>query len=59
VPDPFVAQDISNEDLLQAQSPESPDIPFEEIVESREIIEEKIFAIKCRMIDYTVRQWDF
>ena len=59
MPDPFVAQDISNEDLLQAQSPESPDIPFEEIVESREIIEEKIFAIKCRMIDYTVRQWDF
>jgi hypothetical protein len=28
---------------------------FEEILESREIIEEKIFSIKCRMIDFTVR----
>ena len=31
---------------------------FEEILESREIIEDKIFSIKCRMIDFTVRQWD-
>ena len=32
--------------------------PFEEILENREIIEDKIFAIKCRIIDLTVRQWD-
>jgi hypothetical protein len=34
------------------------DESFEEILESREIIEDKIFSIKCRMIDFTVRQWD-
>ena len=28
------------------------------VLESREIIEDKIFAIKCRIIDFTVRQWD-
>jgi hypothetical protein len=31
---------------------------FEEILDSREIIEDKIFGIKCRMVDFTVRQWD-
>lgn len=28
---------------------------FEEIVENREIIEDKIFGIKCRIVDLTVR----
>jgi hypothetical protein len=28
---------------------------FEEIIENREIIEDKIFAIKCRIVDLTVR----
>ena len=27
-------------------------------MENREIIEDKILVIKCRMIDFTVRQWD-
>ena len=31
---------------------------FEEILENREIIEDKIFMIKCRIVDLTVRQWD-
>jgi len=38
----FFAQDISNEDLLAPDSPET----FEEISENREIIEDKIFSIK-------------
>jgi len=35
-----------------------PDSPAEPVLDSREVIEDKIFAIKCRMIDFTVRQWD-
>ena len=31
---------------------------FEEILESREIIEDRIFTIKCRMIDFIVRELD-
>ena len=60
--DPFVAQDISNEDLLSSQPTVAeaavPDSPAEPVLDSREVIEDKIFAIKCRMIDFTVRQWD-
>jgi hypothetical protein len=31
---------------------------FEEILESREIIEDRIFTIKCRMIDFIVKELD-
>lgn len=59
-------QDISNEDLDLAElrnekrvaDEESADKSFEEVVESREMIQERITAIKCRMVDFTVRQWD-
>lgn len=53
-------QEISNEDLDLAEQEQnkSPETPFEEVVESREIIQEKICAIKCRMVDFSVRQWD-
>ena len=37
----------------QAESEEQE--RFEEILENREIIEDKIFAIKCRIVDLTVR----
>lgn len=50
-----MAQDISNEDLLPKNVDDSVEAPFEEILESREIIEDKIFTIKCRMIDFTTR----
>lgn len=53
--DHFVAQEIFNEDVI---SPQSPEAPFEEILESREMIEERIFSIKSRMIDFVIRQWD-
>lgn len=60
--DPFVAQEISNEDLLQARQsdmpPEEPTEPFEEILESREMIEAKIFRIKYKMMDHVLRQQD-
>jgi len=59
---PFVAQDISNADLaaggINMEAEDEKDESFEEILESREIIEGKIFRIKSKMIDYTVRQWD-
>ena len=58
--DAFVAQEISNEDLIQAkQSGLSPDDmaePFEEILESKEMIEAKIFRIKYKMMDFVLRQ---
>ena len=58
--DPFIAQEISNEDLIQARqggiSPEEQSEPFEEILESREMIEAKIFRIKCRMMEFVLRQ---
>ena len=61
--DVFVSQDISNEDLLSVnpslvETPASPEATLEAVLESRETIEDKIFAIKCRIIDFTVRQWD-
>ena len=40
------------------EAEDEKDESFEEILESREIIEGKIFRIKSKMIDYTVRQWD-
>ena len=57
-----MAMDISNEDLLSsrptfAEAP-VPESPAEPVLDSREVIEDKIFAIKCKMIDFTVRQWD-
>ena len=30
----------------------------DDTIESREVIEEKIFLIKQRMVDYTVKQWE-
>lgn len=57
-----MAQEISNADLagagLNVDAQEEKDESFEEILESRDIIESKIFSIKQRMIDFTVRQWD-
>lgn len=44
--------------LLSNKAEDDEGDDFEEILESREIIEDKIFAIKCRIIDFTVRQWD-
>ena len=32
---------------------------FEEITESKDIIEDRIFRIKLQMIDYTMKQQDF
>ena len=57
-----MAMDISNEDLLSsrptlAEAP-VPESPAEPVLDSREVIEDKFFAIKCKMIDFTVRQWD-
>ena len=46
-------QNITNEDLIQKEV--ESESPFEEIIESKEMIEEKIFIIKSRMIDFTVR----
>ena len=42
---------VTPEAPVEEKSTES----FEEILESREIIEDKIFGIKCRMVDFTVR----
>lgn len=58
--EPFAPQDISNEDLLPASqsTPEEQPEAFDEILESREMIEAKIFRIKCRMIDFILRQQD-
>lgn len=55
--DPFQAQDISNEDLVpqKQEEPVEQEPEFEEILESREIIEDRIFVIKSRMIDFTVK----
>jgi len=58
--EPFAPQDISNEDLLGGSKnfvEEQPE-PFEEVLESREMIEARIFSIKCRMMDFTLRQQD-
>jgi phage shock protein A len=47
------------EPLPEEQPPhQPPDEQIEETVDSREVIEEKIFSIKQRMVDFTVRQWD-
>ena len=57
----FVVEEITQEDLDLLKGTEktieinSPEVPFEEIVESREMIEERILLIKCRMIDFIVR----
>lgn len=41
-------QEISDQDLIdKSQKEESPTVPFEEIIESREMIEDRIFTIKC------------
>jgi hypothetical protein len=31
---------------------------FEEVLENREMIEDRIFRIKLKMVDFSVKSWD-